>query len=100
MDGHFGKWPAFEICFFACPLHALCIPSSHVLQALQPFVTHSCRQRIVTQSTGCENPLFFEEVYSYYARAEAWNVAPGAAAALQKLKEAGDALSILQGVLW
>lgn len=55
-----------------------------------------CRQRVVSQSTGCDSPLLFEEIYSYYAQAEAWYVAPGAQAALQRLKDSGEDLSLLE----
>ena len=50
----------------------------------------------MAQSTGCNSPLLFEELYSYYAQAEAWYVAPGAQAALQRLKDSGKFLSLLQ----
>lgn len=50
----------------------------------------ACRQRIVAQSTGCDSQLLFEEIYDYYARAEAWYVAPGAHVALQRLRDSGN----------
>lgn len=52
-------------------------------------------QRIVLHSTGCDSPLLFEEIYNYYAQAEAWYVAPGAQAALQRLKDSGMKLAIV-----
>lgn len=52
-------------------------------------------QNIVTQSTGCDSLLLFEEVYGYYAQAAAWYVAPGAHAALQRLKDSGLKLGIV-----
>ncbi len=53
------------------------------------------RHNIVSQSTGCSNPLLFEEIYEYYARAEAWYVAPGAQAALQRLRDSGMSCNMI-----
>jgi len=39
--------------------------------------------------------LLFEEIYDYYAQAAAWYVAPGAHAALQRLKDSGVMLGQL-----
>lgn len=50
----------------------------------------------MSQSTGCDSPLLFEEIYTYYAQAEAWYVAPGAQAALQRLKDSGEVWSSLR----
>jgi REG-2-like HAD superfamily hydrolase len=44
---------------------------------------------VVQASTGCPDARFFEEVYAYYERPEAWTLAPGAAAALTRLRQAG-----------
>lgn len=52
----------------------------------------------MSQSTGCDSPLLFEEIYSYYAQAEAWYVAPGAQTALQRLKDSGGVLSLLDNL--
>lgn len=49
-----------------------------------------CRQSIVTNSTGCANPELAEEIYQYYSRPEAWNVAAGAPHALMRLRDAGE----------
>ena len=54
----------------------------------------------MSQSTGCDSPLLFEEIYSYYAQAEAWYVAPGAQAALQRLKDSGEDSSLLHIVVF
>lgn len=59
---------------------------------------YSClhrRQSIVTQSTGCEDPELAEEIYQYYARPDAWNVAPGAPHALMRLRDAGEPRSLI-----
>ncbi|KAG2451007.1 hypothetical protein HYH02_004277 [Chlamydomonas schloesseri] len=44
---------------------------------------------IVAKSTGCDRPEVSEAIYEYYSRPEAWHVAPGAVAALQRLRDAG-----------
>lgn len=43
----------------------------------------------MTKSTGCAHPDLAEEIYQYYARPEAWNVANGAPHALTRLRDAG-----------
>jgi REG-2-like HAD superfamily hydrolase len=50
---------------------------------------------IVEASTGCSNEGLFEELYQYYVRPEAWKVAPGAVAALSKLRAAGVRLAVV-----
>lgn len=50
---------------------------------------------IVEASTGCNNEGLFEELYQYYVRPEAWKVAPGAVAALSKLRAAGVRLAVV-----
>lgn len=47
------------------------------------------------ESTGCSHEGFFEEVYQYFVRPEAWQLAPGAVAALQKLRAAGVRLAVV-----
>lgn len=42
---------------------------------------------IVAESTGIDNEEMFEALYDYYARAEAWVVAPGAREALRTVRE-------------
>ncbi|KAG2428439.1 hypothetical protein HXX76_011559 [Chlamydomonas incerta] len=44
---------------------------------------------IVANSTGCDRPEVSEAIYEYYSRPEAWHIAPGAVAALQRLRDAG-----------
>jgi REG-2-like HAD superfamily hydrolase len=51
--------------------------------------------KIVSTATGCADHAFFDEVYEYYARAEAWKVAPGAEEALRKLRRLGVKLAIV-----
>lgn len=51
--------------------------------------------KIVSDATGCGNYEFFEEVYDYYARKEAWKVAPGAENALRRLRATGVKLAIV-----
>lgn len=56
----------------------------------RPFWRH-----IVAQATGCHHEQMFEDIYDYYARAEAWQVAPGATAALASLRRAGVKLAVV-----
>lgn len=53
------------------------------------------RRFIVQQSTGCANAALHEELYKYYERPEAWQLAPGAVAALNKLRAAGVRLAVV-----
>lgn len=50
---------------------------------------------IVQESTGCAHEGFFEEVYQYFVRPEAWQLAPGAVPELQKLRAAGVRLAVV-----
>eukprot|EP01023_Acetabularia_acetabulum_P062747 TRINITY_DN7782_c0_g1_i1.p1 TRINITY_DN7782_c0_g1~~TRINITY_DN7782_c0_g1_i1.p1 ORF type:complete len:268 (+),score=57.43 TRINITY_DN7782_c0_g1_i1:140-943(+) len=50
---------------------------------------------IVFKSTGCDHPQFFEEVYDYYARPEAWVVTNGAIDSLERIKQAGIKTAIV-----
>lgn len=53
------------------------------------------RQHIVAESTGCDNPQLFEELYSYYAHASAWCTPPDARKALQRLRDANIKLAVV-----
>jgi len=44
---------------------------------------------IVSRSTGCDNPEYFEEVYAYYGRGEAWTVSAGACEAIKRIRASG-----------
>lgn len=44
---------------------------------------------IVKETTGIDNKDMFENIYEYYARGEAWNVAEGAEMALEKIRKSG-----------
>ena len=48
------------------------------------------RRFIVAEATKVQEDACFEAIYSHYAAAEAWNVAPGAHAALTTIKDAGE----------
>lgn len=50
---------------------------------------------IVAESTGCSDERMFEEVYDYYARPEAWRLAPGTSEALNRLRAAGVRLAVV-----
>jgi REG-2-like HAD superfamily hydrolase len=50
---------------------------------------------IVEQSTGCADERLFEELYQYYVRPGAWQLAPGAVAALSKLRSAGVRIAVV-----
>ena len=41
---------------------------------------------IVAHATGSDNQELFEDIYMYYARAEAWTVSPGAVESLQRIR--------------
>lgn len=51
-------------------------------------------RRIVTLSVGSSNEALFEEVYEYYSEGRAWKLAPGAVAALTRLRAAGVKLAV------
>ncbi|KAI8474047.1 MAG: HAD-like domain-containing protein [Monoraphidium minutum] len=51
-------------------------------------------RRIVRIAVGSADEALFEEVYSYYSDAAAWRLAPGAAAALARLRGAGVKLAV------
>ena len=48
-----------------------------------------CRRHIVEESLGCKDERVFEDIYDYYARAEAWQLSPGAAESLQRIRAMG-----------
>lgn len=50
---------------------------------------------IVSESTGVDNEDMFEDIYEYYAGSEAWKVAPGAEAALRKIRSKGIKTAIV-----
>lgn len=50
---------------------------------------------IVNETTGCNHPEYFEKVYEYYARAEAWNLVHGALESLKALRNMGIKLAIV-----
>jgi len=50
---------------------------------------------IVSESTGCNDERLSEEVYDYYARAEAWKLAPGTHHALNLLRASGLRLAVV-----
>lgn len=53
------------------------------------------RRFIVAEATKVQEDACFEAIYSHYAAAEAWNVAPGAHAALTTIKDAGEVADVL-----
>lgn len=50
---------------------------------------------VVTESTGCDDPALFEQLYAYYLRPEAWTLREGAREALITLRDQGLVLAIL-----
>ena len=50
---------------------------------------------IVAEATGIDNEDMFEDIYEYYAGSEAWKVAPGAEAALMKIRSKGIKTAIV-----
>ena len=43
----------------------------------------------MSQSTGCSQPELLERLYQHFAQPAAWDVSPGAALALQRIRESG-----------
>uniref|UniRef100_A0A061QZ03 Haloacid dehalogenase-like hydrolase domain-containing protein 3-like n=1 Tax=Tetraselmis sp. GSL018 TaxID=582737 RepID=A0A061QZ03_9CHLO len=50
---------------------------------------------VVTETTGCNDNEFFEGIYEYYARKEAWRVTSGAIECLRELKEKGVKIALV-----
>ncbi|KAG6553741.1 hypothetical protein Mapa_004656 [Marchantia paleacea] len=49
----------------------------------------------VATATGCSDETYFEELYQYFARGEAWKVSAGAQEALAQLRDAGVKLAVV-----
>ncbi|KAB2624562.1 haloacid dehalogenase-like hydrolase domain-containing protein 3 [Pyrus ussuriensis x Pyrus communis] len=50
---------------------------------------------LVSEATGCSNLDYFEQVYEYYAKGEAWRLPDGAYETMLLLKEAGVKLAVV-----
>ena len=50
---------------------------------------------MVAETTGCSRPELLDDVYDYYARGEAWTLAPGSLACLKALRAMGVKLAIV-----
>ncbi|KAM3206587.1 hypothetical protein ACQJBY_061977 [Aegilops geniculata] len=50
---------------------------------------------VVAEATGCTNSNYFEKVYQYYARGDAWRLPGGAYRTLRDLKDAGVKLAVV-----
>ncbi|KAJ0039282.1 hypothetical protein Pint_22722 [Pistacia integerrima] len=50
---------------------------------------------LVSEATGCANNDYFEEVYEYYANAEAWHLPDGAYQTIFLLKESGVKVAVV-----
>ncbi|XAR56014.1 hypothetical protein NMG60_11036286 [Bertholletia excelsa] len=50
---------------------------------------------VVSEATGCADDKYFEEVYEYYAKGEAWHLPPGAYDTMSILKDAGVKLAVV-----
>ncbi|KQJ95223.1 haloacid dehalogenase-like hydrolase domain-containing protein 3 isoform X2 [Brachypodium distachyon] len=50
---------------------------------------------VVAEATDCTNNDYFEEVYQYYARGDAWRLPDGAYRTLHDLKDAGVKLAVV-----
>ncbi|BAT99259.1 hypothetical protein VIGAN_10066100 [Vigna angularis var. angularis] len=50
---------------------------------------------IVSEATGCGDGDYFEEVYEYYARGDAWHLPDGAHEAITLLKDAGVKMAVV-----
>ncbi|KIY96307.1 hypothetical protein MNEG_11655 [Monoraphidium neglectum] len=51
-------------------------------------------RRVVALSVGSTNQAVFEDIYQYYSEGRAWTLAPGAAAALSRLRASGVKLAV------
>ncbi|KAL9421251.1 hypothetical protein AB3S75_038755 [Citrus x aurantiifolia] len=50
---------------------------------------------VVSEATGCTNDDYFEEVYGYYAKGEAWHLPHGAYQSILLLKDAGVKVAVV-----
>lgn len=50
---------------------------------------------VVSEATGCGNEDYFEEVYEYYAKGDAWHLPDGAHEAITLLKDAGVKMAVV-----
>jgi REG-2-like HAD superfamily hydrolase len=50
---------------------------------------------VVAAATGCADAALFDALFAHYGRPEAWRVAPGAPAALRRLRAAGVRLAVV-----
>ena len=50
---------------------------------------------VVAAATGCADAALFDALFNHYAKPEAWQVAPGAQGALQRLRAAGVRLAVV-----
>ncbi|CAN6550548.1 unnamed protein product [Malus baccata var. baccata] len=50
---------------------------------------------VVSEATGCSNLHYFEQVYEYYAKGDAWRLPDGAYETMLILKEAGVKLAVV-----
>jgi FMN phosphatase YigB (HAD superfamily) len=50
---------------------------------------------MVAETTGCARPELLDDIYDYYARREAWTLAPGSRECLKSLREMGVKLAIV-----
>eukprot|EP00850_Spirogloea_muscicola_P012928 SM000085S23278 [mRNA] locus=s85:498523:501181:+ [translate_table: standard] len=52
-------------------------------------------RHVVELVTGCNDQVYFEELYEYYAQAKAWTVAAGARDSLTLLRDAGVKIAVV-----
>ncbi|CAL0318256.1 unnamed protein product [Lupinus luteus] len=50
---------------------------------------------VVSEATGCHDEDYFEEVYKYYAKGEAWHLPDGAYETITVLKDAGVKMAVV-----
>lgn len=99
--------PAAEVYLRYAARYGCCLTADQILQRFRvayntPWPDSAIRyvedgrpfwRFIVRESTGCE--AAFEEIYEYYARGEAWTLAPGAVACLQRMRDAGMRIALV-----
>ena len=73
----------------AAQAYALADLPAHAFLRESAIVLCRCRSFIVSQSTGCSQPELLERLYQHFAQPSAWDTSPGAAQALQSIRDSG-----------
>lgn len=101
--------PAAEVYLRYASKYGCCLSSNEILHRFRsaynkPWADSRIRyvddgrpfwRHIVKMSTNCDSEAAFEEIYEYYARGEAWELTPGAAESLERMRAAGIRTAIV-----